>query len=106
MQRPGTNFILNMRSFSPGRDFAGVISRLDYIKDLGVNVVYLMPGYPVGTLNAFNSPYCVKDYMEVNPEFGTLTDLRTLIDEAHRRGMAVILDWVANHTSWDHEWIR
>ena len=96
---------VNMRVFSSTRNFQGVIARLDSIKALGVNVIYLMPIYPVGTLNAFNSPYCVKDYKAVNSEFGTLTDLRTLIDGAHTRGMSVILDWVANHTSWDNAWI-
>jgi glycosidase len=96
---------VNMRVFSATRNFQGVINRLDSIKSLGVNVIYLMPIYPVGTLNAFNSPYCVKDYRSVNTEFGTLQDLRNLIDAAHSKGMAVILDWVANHTSWDNAWI-
>lgn len=96
---------INMRSFSSSRDFQGVISRLDYIKDLGVNVIYLLPTYPIGSLKSVNSPYCVKDYMGVNTEFGSLSDLRTLVDEAHNRGMSVIFDWVANHSSWDHAWI-
>jgi glycosidase/uncharacterized protein YjdB len=96
---------VNMRSFSSTRDFGGVTERLDYIRNLGVNVIYLMPIYPIGTLKSVNSPYCVKDYKAVNSEFGSLTDLRTLIDEAHNRGMAVMLDWVANHTSWDNSWI-
>jgi glycosidase len=96
---------VNMRVFSPTRNFQGVINRLDSIKALGVNVIYLMPVYPVGVLDAINSPYCIKNYRAVNPEFGTLTDLRSLIDGAHSRGMAVIMDWVANHTAWDHEWI-
>ena len=96
---------VNMRSFSSTRNFQGVISRLDSIKNLGVNVVYLMPIYPVGALKSVNSPYCVKDYKAVNAEFGTLADLRTLIDGAHTRGMTVILDWVANHTAWDNAWI-
>ena len=52
-----------------------------------------------------NSPYAVKDYRAVNPEFGTLADLRALVDGAHARGMSVMLDWVANHTGWDHAWI-
>jgi glycosidase/uncharacterized protein YjdB len=103
--RDAVIYQVNMRSFSSGRNFQGVKSRLDYIQNLGVNVIYLMPIYPVGTLKAINSPYCVKDYNAVNPEFGTLDDLRTLIDEAHSRGMAVMLDWVANHTSWDNTWI-
>ncbi len=96
---------VNMRCFSSTRDFQGVIDRLDNIKDLGVNVIYLMPVYPVGTLNAFNSPYCIKDLYSVGSEFGTLDDLRALVDGAHERNMAVILDWVQNQTSWDHPWI-
>ena len=104
--RDVTIYQVNMRSFSSTRNFQGVIARLDSIKALGVNVIYLMPIHPVGELKSVNSPYCVKDYKAVNAEFGTLTDLRTLIDGAHSRGMAVILDWVANHTSWDNAWIN
>jgi glycosidase len=96
---------VNMRAFSSSSDFQGVIARLDSIKALGVNVLYLMPIFPVGTINSVNSPYCVKDYKAVNGEFGTLTDLRALVDGAHSRNMSVILDWVANHTSWDNPWI-
>ena len=96
---------VNMRPFSAKGNFAGVTERLDSIKALGTNVIYLMPIYPVGVFKAFNSPYCIKDYKAVNAEFGTLTDLRNLVDGAHTRGMAVILDWVANHTSFDHPWI-
>lgn len=103
--RDVTIYQVNMRSFSSTRNFQGVIARLDSIKALGVNVIYLMPIYPVGALKSVNSPYCVKDYKAVNAEFGTLDDLRTLIDGAHSRGMSVILDWVANHTSWDNAWI-
>ncbi|MDO7874959.1 alpha-amylase family glycosyl hydrolase [Hymenobacter sp. ASUV-10] len=97
---------VNMRAFSQAGNFAGVTARLDSIKALGVNVLYLMPIYPVGTdSKSVNSPYAIKDYRSVSSEFGTLTDLRTLVDGAHARGMAVMLDWVANHTSWDNPWI-
>ncbi len=96
---------VNMRAFSSTSNFQGVIARLDSIKALGANVIYLMPIYPVGTVNAVNSPYCVKDYKAINTEFGTLTDLRALVDGAHSRNMSVILDWVANHTAWDNSWI-
>ncbi len=96
---------VNMRCFSTTRDFQGVIDRIDNIKALGINVIYLMPVFPVGTLKSFNSPYCVKDYYSIGSEFGTLDDLRNLIDSAHSKNMAVILDWVANHTAWDHPWI-
>ena len=95
---------VNMRPFSEQGNFQGVIARLDSIKALGVNVIYMMPIYPVGTVKAVNSPYCVKDYTTVNAEFGTLTDLRTLVDEAHKRNISILLDWVANHTAWDHAW--
>lgn len=104
--RDATIYQVNMRVFSDKRNFQGVIDRLDSIKALGVNVIYLMPIQPVGTLKAINSPYCIKDFKAVNAEFGTLTDLRKLIDESHNRGMAVILDWIANHTAWDHAWIN
>jgi glycosidase len=97
---------INERAFSTSGDFAGIISRLDQIKELGVNVIWLMPTTPIGSVNSINSPYCVKDFKGVNPEFGNLENLRTLVREAHERGMAVILDWVANHTSWDNPWIQ
>lgn len=96
---------VNIRSFSASHDFKGVTNRLDQMKSLGINVIYLMPIYPVGIVKSVNSPYCVRDYKAVNPEFGTLTDLRNLIDGAHARNMAVILDFVANHTSFDNAWI-
>ncbi|MCX6269349.1 MAG: alpha-amylase family glycosyl hydrolase [Bacteroidetes bacterium] len=96
---------VNMRAFSAQANFNGVIARLDSIKALGVNVIYLMPIYPVGKVKSVNSPYCVKNYTSVNTEFGTLTDLRNLVDGAHSRNMCVILDWVANHSAWDNSWI-
>ncbi|MEO6546977.1 MAG: alpha-amylase family glycosyl hydrolase [Ferruginibacter sp.] len=96
---------VNMRAFSAAGNFAGVTARLDSIKSLGANIVYLMPIYPVGIVKAVNSPYCIKDYQAINSEFGTLADLRALVDAAHSRKMSVMLDWVANHTAWDHGWI-
>jgi glycosidase len=103
--RDASIYQVNMRAFSSTHDFQGVINRLDQIKALGVNVVYLMPIYPVGTLKSVNSPYCIRSFDSVGTEFGTLTDLRNLVDGAHSRGMAVILDFVVNQTSWDHPWI-
>lgn len=97
---------VNERAFSSAGNFAGITLRLDSIKTLGVNVIWLMPINPIGVLNTVNSPYCVKNYVEVNPEYGTLEDLRTLVREAHNRKMAVVLDWAANHTSWDNPWIQ
>jgi glycosidase len=100
-----TIYQVNMRAFSAQSGFKGVLARLDSIKALGVNVVYLMPIFPVGSLKSVNSPYCVKDYKAVNPEFGNLDDLRALVDGAHTRNMSVVLDWVPNHTAWDNDWI-
>jgi len=100
---------VNLRAFSEDASFKGVTARMDSIKALGVNVVYLMPVFPVGVLKSaggLGSPYAVRDYKAVNPEFGTLEDLRTLVNAAHARDMAVMLDWVAGHTSWDNAWIR
>src|SRR5690606_29365470 len=97
---------VNIRVFSERGDLDGVTARLDEIKDLGINVIWLMPIYEPGVLKSVGSPYAIKDYKKVNPEFGTLEDLRELVNEAHGRDMAVILDWVANHTAWDHKWIQ
>lgn len=96
---------INLRAFSPTGDIAGILPRLDSIKALGVNVIWLMPIYPIGKINSVNSPYSVQNYTEVNPEFGDLESLRSFVAAAHDKGMAVILDWVANHTSWDNPWI-
>jgi glycosidase len=101
-----TIYQVNMRVFSKEGDFKGVIARLDSIKALGANVIYLMPHYPVGKMRSSNSPYCIQNYKIVNPELGTLDDLRALVDGAHSRNMAVLIDWVANHTSYDHEWTK
>jgi glycosidase len=100
-----TMYQVNIRAFSTQSGLQGVTARLDSIKALGVNVVYLMPIFPVGSVKSVNSPYCVKDYKAVSPEFGNLTDLRNLVDGAHSRNMSVMLDWVPNHTSWDNDWI-
>ncbi len=97
---------VNPLAFSSQQNIDGITSRLDEIKSLGVNVVWLMPIYPTGELKSVGSPYAVKDYTSINPDYGTLEDLRELVDEAHTKGMAVMLDWVANHTSWDNEWIE
>jgi glycosidase len=97
---------VNLRAFSSAGTLQGVIERLDEIEDLGVNVIWLMPIHPIGEINSVNSPYSVRDYKAVNSEFGTLSDLRTLTTMAHTRKIAVIMDWVANHTSWDNAWIN
>jgi glycosidase len=100
-----TMYEVNLRAFSQEGNLDGVTGKLDSLDNLGVNVVWLMPIYPTGDVKGVGSPYAVKDYMDIHEDYGTLEDLRNLVTEAHQRNMAVILDWVANHTAWDHEWI-
>ncbi len=92
------------RAFSPGGDFKGVLPQLDRLKNLGITVLWLMPIHPVGKEKAkgtLGSPYAVRDYDAINPEFGSAEDLKRLVTAAHLRGMKVLIDVVANHTSWD-----
>lgn len=97
---------INLRAFSQSGDIAGILPRLDSIKALGVNVIWLMPIHPIGKIKSVNSPYSVQNYTEVGSEYGDLDDLRHFVEEAHKRNIAVIMDWVANHTSWDNPWIE
>jgi len=96
---------INPGAFSTTHDLQGIVNRLDAIKALGVNTIWIMPIHPVGVVNSFGSVYCVKDYTGVRASLGTLENLKTLVSEAHKKGIAVLLDWVANHTSWDNAWI-
>ncbi len=97
---------VNLRAFSNNSDLSNVTAQLDRLDSLGINVVWLMPIHPIGAINSVNSPYSVKDYKAVSAEYGTLQDHRDLTDAAHAKGMAVIMDWVANHTSWDNPWME
>jgi len=91
--------------FGTSGAFVAITNRLDEIKELGVNTLWLMPVYEQGVLNAKGSPYCIKDYKAVNSKYGTLSELKTLVSTAQGKGMKVLFDWVANHTSWDNAWI-
>jgi glycosidase len=98
-----------VRDFSATGDLRGVTRGLDRIEAAGANVLWLMPIYPVGVRNRkdpLGSPYSVRDYRAINPSFGTRADFRALVRAVHVRGMKLILDWVPNHTAWDHAWIR
>ena len=97
---------VNPRVFAADHSFTAVKDRLDSIEALGVNVLWFMPVYEIGQEKSVNSPYCIKDYRALNPEFGTVREFDDMVKEAHKRGMSVILDWVANHTSWDSDWIK
>lgn len=96
---------INPRVFASEGSFRVVGGYLDSIRQLGVNVVWFMPVHEVGKEKSVNSPYCVKDYKSVNPEFGTMEEFRQLVAQCHEKGMGVIIDWVANHTSWDNAWL-
>lgn len=84
-------------------DFRGLISRLDYLADLGINCIWLMPIYPSP---ARDDGYDIMDYYGVNPEYGTLDDFRNLLYEAHNRGIKIIGELVLNHTSDQHHWFK
>lgn len=99
---------LNTRQFTPEGTFAAAQAHLPRLKDLGVDILWLMPLQPIGELERkgeLGSYYSIRDYRAVNPEFGTMDDLRAFVSAAHALGLRVILDWVANHTARDAEWI-
>ena len=101
----GVIYELFPRDFSVEGDFNGVAARLDELKDLGVNILWLMPIHPIGQKlkkGTVGSPYAVRDYYAINPDYGTEDDLKKLVAEAHKRDLKVILDIVANHTAWDN----
>ena len=98
-----------IRDFSPSGDLRGLIAGLDRIEATGANVVWLMPIHPVGEANrkgTLGSSYSVRDYRAINPAYGDEDDFRALVEEVHGRGMKLIIDWVPNHTAWDHAWLR
>ena len=96
---------VNPRVFAPQNSLRAVADRIDSIRELGVNVVWVMPIYPIGIEKGKNSPYCISDYTAVAPEFGTIDDFKHLAQVCHEHQMGIILDWVANHTAWDHPWV-
>jgi glycosidase len=100
---------LFVRDFSETGDFKGVIDGLDRVEATGVEVVWLMPIHPIGEVRrkgTLGSPYSVRDYTAVNPDFGTKEDFRALVEAVHARGMKLMLGWVPNHTAWDHVWVE
>ncbi|MBQ2493669.1 MAG: glucohydrolase, partial [Bacilli bacterium] len=106
--RDAVGYIIYPESFQDSNndgvgDLPGITSRLDYLKDLGVNLLWICP--------VFDSPmddngYDVRDYYKINPLFGTNEDLKILLDEAHKRGIRICLDFVLNHTSDEHPWFQ
>ncbi len=102
--RDGVIYEVFPRNFSPEGNFNGVTAHLDDLKAMGVNIVWLMPVHPLGEKmrkGTLGSPYAVKDYFAINPDYGSEADLKKLIAEAHKRDLKVVIDIVANHTAWD-----
>jgi glycosidase len=100
---------VNIRQFTPEGTFQAFVPHISRLKELGVDILWIMPIHPIGEKNrkgTLGSYYAVKDYKAVNPSFGTIDDFKALVDEAHMNGMYVLIDWVANHTAWDNAWIE
>ena len=104
-----TIYEVNIRQFSEEGTFKAFEAHLPKLKELGVDILWLMPVHPIGDLNrkgTMGSYYSVHDYTAVNPEFGTMEEFKELVNKIHSLGMYVIIDWVANHTSWDNVWVE
>lgn len=100
---------VNLRQYSEDSKISKFIEELPRLQSIGVDVLWFMPLHPIGESNrkgSLGSYYSVKDYFSISEEFGREEDFRMLVDKAHRMGMKVIIDWVANHSSWDNQWIN
>jgi len=103
--RDATIYQINTRQFTREGSLRAAEKELPRLAGMGVGILWLMPIHPIGEAKRkgrLGSPYAVRDYRAVNPELGSLQDLRNFVASAHRLGMHVILDWVGNHTSWDN----
>ncbi|MBQ4803989.1 alpha-glucosidase C-terminal domain-containing protein [Aquimarina sp. MMG015] len=99
----------NIRQYSEEGSFKAFTKDIPTLKNLGIKILWVMPIYPISTTKSkgsLGSYYAISDYTKVNPEFGTLEDFRELVKTAHDNGIYVVLDWVANHTGWDHVWLK
>jgi len=100
---------VNIRQYTEEGTIKAFEKHLPQLKELGADILWLMPIHPIGDKNrkgTLGSYYSVKDYKAVNPEFGTLEEFKSLVKMIHKMGMYVIIDWVANHTAWDNQWIE
>ncbi len=104
-----TIYEVNLRQFTKAGTFSEFGMHLPRLKELGVGILWFMPIQPIGEMNrkgTLGSYYSIRNYTQVNPEFGTLNEFKSLVKKIHDLGMFVIIDWVANHTSWDHHWTK
>jgi len=100
---------VNVRQYTPEGTFKAFEANLPRLKEMGVDILWIMPINPIGVKNrkgSLGSYYASKNYMEINPEYGTLDDFKSLVKKIHEMGMYIIVDWVANHTGWDNNWIE
>ena len=107
--RQASIYEVNVRQYTAEGSLQAVAAHLPRLQKMGVDILWFMPIQPIGKLKrkgTLGSYYAIADYTAVNPELGTLADFKALVQQAHALGMKVILDWVANHTAWDHVWTR
>jgi glycosidase len=104
-----TIYEVNLRQYSTEGNIRAFMSHLPRLKDMGVDVIWLMPIHPIGKINrkgSLGSYYSISDYQEINPEYGNLEDFKALVSLVHDLGMKIIIDWVANHAAWDNVWTQ
>ncbi|SUX46268.1 alpha-amylase family glycosyl hydrolase [Chryseobacterium indoltheticum] len=100
---------VNVRQYTKEGTFRAFEKEMPRLKNMGVKTLWFMPITPIAQKNkkgSLGSPYAASDFTSINPEFGTMDDFKHLVNEAHRLGFKVIIDWVANHTGWDHVWTK
>ena len=98
---------VNVRQYTEEGTFRAFEKEMPRLKAMGVKTLWFMPITPISQKvkkGTMGSPYAAHDYTSINPEFGTMEDFKHMVDEAHKLGFKVIIDWVANHTGWDHVW--
>lgn len=104
-----TIYEVNVRQFTPEGTFKAFETHLPRLKEMGIDILWLMPIHPIGEKNrkgTQGSYYAVKDYYGVNAEFGTMDEFKALVKKIHSMGMYVVIDWVANHSSWDNALVK
>lgn len=109
VEENGIIYEVNIRQYSAEGSFDAFTRDIPTLKELGVKIIWVMPIFPISETKrkgGLGSYYAVSDFREINPEFGTLQDVDEMIATAHENGIAIILDWVPNHTGWDHTWIK
>ena len=100
---------VNLRQYTEQGSFLAFQQELPRLKEMGIQTLWFMPIYPIGEekrKGVLGSYYSIQNYTTVSSEYGSLDDFKNLVKEAHAQGFKVMLDWVANHTSWDHEWTK